>query len=42
METERPGTEGAEVVPDETGTHPEVPPMEPTGEGDEADEATPH
>ena len=42
METERPGTEGAEVVPDETGTPPEVPPMEPTGEGDEGDDTAPH
>jgi hypothetical protein len=42
METERPGTQDTEVVPDETGTPPEAPPMEPTGEGDEGDDTAPH
>ena len=42
METERPGSQDPEVVPDETGTPPEVSPTEPTGKGDEGDDTTPH
>jgi len=42
METERPGTQDPEVVPEETGTPPEVPPTEPTEEGDESNDTAPH
>jgi hypothetical protein len=42
METETPATQDPEVVPDETGTPPEVPPTEPTEEGVEGDDTTPH